>query len=71
MPPQQSTEDRIDLSGFADEDIEAIEVIANQRGISFDEAIKQVLKEEIKKRREKANNGLIARLLRFRGANTR
>ncbi|WP_336695657.1 hypothetical protein [Delftia acidovorans] len=71
MPPQQHTEDLIDLEGFAEEDIEAIETIASERGISFDEAVKQLLQEHIKKRREKAKKGVLARLFRFPGANTR
>lgn len=71
MPPQQHTDLGIDLSGLAEEDVEAIESIAAERGVPRDEAIKQIFLEEIKKRREKANKGLIARLLRFRGANTR
>lgn len=71
MPQPPHTEDRIDLEGFAEEDIAAIETVAAERGISFDDAVKQLLLEDIKKRREKAKKGVLARLFGFPRVNKR
>lgn len=58
----------IDLSCFSTEDLAAIEAIAVQRGISFDEAIKQIALEEIKRRRKLPQKRTLARVFRFRSA---
>jgi hypothetical protein len=58
----------IDLSCFSAEDLAAIEAIAVQRGISFDEAVKQIALEEIKRRRKLPQKRTLARVFRFRSA---
>lgn len=58
----------VDLSGLSDQDISAIETEAKKRGLSFDEACKQILLDRSKELQKRGVLSPIARLFRFQVA---
>lgn len=61
-PEQDEVVAQIDLNGFSQQDIEAIEKVANDRGLSFDDACLQLLLERSRELRADRGPGLFARL---------
>lgn len=62
-PPNQThSVTEIPLDGFTKQDIEALEKIAKERSISFDEACKQLLLKRSRELRADRGPGLFARL---------
>ncbi len=58
-------ETAVDLSGLSEQDISAIESEAQRRGLSFDDACKQILRERSQELQKRARLNPIARLFRF------
>lgn len=55
----------IDLSGLSEQELSAIETEADKRGVSFDEACKQILLDRSKELQKRGRLNPIARLFRF------
>jgi flagellar hook-basal body complex protein FliE len=58
----------VDLSGLSDAEYLAIENEAKERGVSFDEAFKQMIKETSQRLQKRSKLTPIARLFRFPSA---
>lgn len=68
-PPKQTiTETPVSLEGFELQDIAALEKVAEDRGISFDEACRQLLQEHARSLRKSQPKGLLQRLFGNRAA---
>lgn len=62
-PPEQiGVIAEIDFSGLAQQDIDAIKEIAKDRGVSLEDACKQILLERARELRSNRGQGLFARL---------
>jgi hypothetical protein len=67
-PKQTTTETEVSLEGFELQDIAALEKVAEDRGISFDEACAQLLQEHARSLRNPQPKSLFRRLFGNRAA---
>lgn len=65
----QATDTLVDLSGLAPQEIDALEIEAKKRGLSLEDACKQLLIEHARELRKRPRLTRLGRLLRFPIAN--